>query len=66
MQLKSYWFENIHSSIHSLFIKNQCYVTQFLNPGKKMIKRDIVPTLLEIPLLDNDRKTKLKVQKQIK
>lgn len=46
--------------------KYQCYVTQFLNPGKKMIKRDIVPTLSEIPFLDNDRKTKLKVKKQIK
>ena len=73
MQLKSYWFEHIHSSIQYYLLrinvkkKNQCYVTQFLNPGKKkMIKRDIVPTLSEIPFLDNDRKTKLKVKKQIK
>lgn len=65
MQLKSYWVENIHSSIQHYLVRINV-VTQFLNPGKKMIKRDIVPTLLEIPFLDNDRKIKLKVKKQIK
>ena len=60
------WFENIHSSIQYYLLGIYVMLPSVLSPGNKMMKkRDVVPTVSEIPLLDmTEKQTKLKVKWQ--